>query len=85
MGKHSNVSSSTKWRLGENVVLWLMKCLSSAVGFDIFMDNYFTFFRQFTLLRVNIIRAARVLNKNMLRKCTIIQDKQLRKKGTLPL
>ena len=62
-----------------------MKCLSSAVIFDIFMDKYFTSFRQLTLLRVNNIRAARVLNKNMLRKCTIIQDKQLRKKGKLPL
>ena len=62
-----------------------MKCLSSAVSFDIFMDNYFTSFRQLTLLRVHNIRAARGLNKNMLRKCTIIQDKQLRKKGTLPL
>ena len=49
------------------------------------MDNYFTSFRHLTLLRVHNIRAARVLNKNMLRKCTIIQDKQLRKKGTLPL
>ena len=66
-------------------MLRLMKCLYSAVIFDIFMDKYFTSFRQLTLLRVNNIRAARVLNKNMLRKCTIIQDKQLRKKGTLPL
>ena len=62
-----------------------MKCLSSAVIFDIFMDNYFTSFRQLTLLPANNIRAARVLNKNMLLKCNIIQDKQLRKKGTLPL
>ena len=57
-----------------------MKCLSPTVGFDILMDNYFTPFHQPTLLRVNNIRAIRVLNKNMLRKCTIIRDKQLRKK-----
>ena len=69
-----------KWRLGENVVLELMKCLSPAVSFDIFMDNYFTSFHQLTLLRVNNIRATRVLNRNMLRKSTIIRDSRLRKK-----
>ena len=49
------------------------------------MDNYFKSFRQLTLLRVNNIPATRVLNKNMLRKCTIIRDKQLQEKGTLLL
>ena len=44
------------------------------------MDNYFTFFRQLTLLRVDNIQVTRVLSKNMLRKCTIIRDQQLRKK-----
>ena len=80
MGKQSNVSSSTKWRLGENVVLRLMECLTQTVSFDIFMDNYFTSFRQLTHLQVNNIRAAPVLNKNRLSKCTIIGDKQLQKK-----
>ena len=80
MGKQSNVSSSTKWRLGENVVLRLMECLTQTVSFDIFMDNYFTSFRQLTHLRVNNIRATPVLNKNRLSKCAIIGDKQLQKK-----
>ena len=39
MGKHSKVSSSTKWRLGESVVLRLMECLTSTVSFDIFVDD----------------------------------------------
>ena len=64
-----------KSRLAENVVLWLMKCLSPAVSFDIFMDYYVTSFRQLIFLRVNHIRAPCVLNKNMLPKCTIIRDK----------
>ena len=80
MGKQSNVSSSTKWRLGENVALRLMECLTQTVSFDIFMDNYFTSFRQLTHLRVNNIRATPVLNKNRLSKCAIIGDKQLQKK-----
>ena len=42
--KHSKVFSSTKWRLGENVVLQLMERLNPSISFDIFMDNYFTFF-----------------------------------------
>ena len=80
MVKHSKVYSSTKWRLRENVVLRLMECLTPSVNFDIFMDNYFTFFRLLTHIGVNNIRATRVLSKNRLRKCTIIGDKQLQKK-----
>ena len=45
MGKYSKVSSATKWKLGENVVLRLMEYLTPTVSFDIFMDNYFTSFR----------------------------------------
>ena len=37
MGKHSKVSSSTEWRLGENVVLRLMESLTLTVSFDIFI------------------------------------------------
>ena len=44
------------------------------------MDNYFTSFRLLTHLGVNNIRATGVLNKNRLRKCTIIGDKQLQNK-----
>ena len=82
MGKHSKVSYSTKWRLGENVVLRLMECLTPTVNFDIFMHNYFTSFHLLTCHGVNNIRATHVLNKNRLRKCTIIGVKQLQKKGT---
>ena len=35
MGKHSKVSSSIGWRLGENVVLRLMECLTPMIKFDI--------------------------------------------------
>ena len=83
MGKHSKVSSFTLWRLGENVVLRLMECLTLNVRSDIFMDNYFTSFRLVTHLGVNNIRATRVLNKNRLRKCTIIGDKHLQKKKNM--
>ena len=82
MGKHSKVSSSTKWRLGENVVLRLIKCLTPSVSFDIFMDNYFTPFRLLAHLGVDNIRATRVLNKNRLRKFNFIGNKQLQEKGT---
>ena len=82
MGKHSKVSSFTKWRLEENIVLRLMKCLTPSVSFDIFMDNYFTSFCLFTHLGVNNIRGTRVLNENRLHKYTIIGNKQLHKKGT---
>ena len=85
MGKHPKVSPSTIWRLGESVVLRLMESLTPSITFDIFMDNYLTSFRLFTHLGVNNIQATRVLNKNRLRKCTIIGDKQLPKKGTRPL
>ena len=30
-------TSSTEWRLGENIVLWSMECLSPTVKFDIFI------------------------------------------------
>ena len=81
MGKQSKVSPSTKGELGKNVVLQLMECLTLRVSFEIFIDNYFPSFRLPTHLVVNNIRATRVLNKNRLRKCTIIRDKQLPKKN----
>ena len=77
---HINVAewANTKWRLGENVVLRLMECLTPTVSFDIFAVNYFTYFRLFNHLGVNRNRAARVLIKNKLCKCTITGNKQLR-------
>ena len=80
MGKQSIVSTFIKCKLGENLVLQLMECLTASVSFEIFMDNYFTSFRLLTHLGVNNMRATRVLNKNRLRKCTIIGHKQLQKK-----
>ena len=42
--------SCTKWEIWKNVGLWLMECLTSTYNFDIFMDNYFTYFRLLTHL-----------------------------------
>ena len=44
------IASSTKWGLGDNVVLRLMECLTPAVSFDLSMDNYFTSFCLFVCL-----------------------------------
>ena len=61
-----------------------MEDLTLAISFDVF--NYFISFRLFTHLGVNKIQATHVLNKNKLRKCTIIGDKHLQKKrGTWSL
>ena len=60
-----------------------MECLTPSVSFDTFMNKYFTSFRLLILLGLNKVQATRMLNKNRLRKCTIIGDKQLQKKGTL--
>ena len=40
------VASSPKLGLGENVVLQLIECLPETGSYHIFMDNYFTPFRQ---------------------------------------
>ena len=48
--KGRQIASSTKWGLGDNVVLRLMECLTPTVGFDLFMDNYFTSFHLFVCL-----------------------------------
>ena len=66
--------------IGENVVLGLMEYLTPIVSFDVFMDDCSTSFCLLTLFRVNNIRATRALSKNRLSKCTIIGDKQLKKK-----
>ena len=42
MGKHSKVSPSTEWRLGQNVVLQPMECLTPTVKFYLYIYNYFT-------------------------------------------
>ena len=48
--KVKQVALSTKWGLGENVVLRLMERLILSFSFDIFIENYFTSFRLFTHL-----------------------------------
>ena len=48
--KEKQVASSTKWGLGDNVVLRLMEYLTPTVSFDLFMDNYFTSLRLFVCL-----------------------------------
>ena len=53
---------------------------ASRVKFDIFISNHLTFFCLLTHTGVNNIRATRVLNKNRLRKCTVIGEKQLQNK-----
>ena len=73
--KGKKVASCTKWGWGENVVLWFIEYLPPTA-----MNNYVTCFRLFTHLGVNNIWATGVLNKNRLRKCTIVGDKQLQKK-----
>ena len=60
MVKHSKVYSSTKWRLQVNIILRLIECLTPSVSFDIFMDNYFTFFCLLNHLGVKNIRATHV-------------------------
>ena len=46
--KGKQVASSTKCGLGENVVLWLMACLTAMFSFEIFICNCFTSFRLYT-------------------------------------
>ena len=75
---HRNISdliNFSKWNKAPFIYLpclnfWLYHIYS-------FMDNYFTCFRLLTHLRVDKIQAVGVLNKNRLRKCFIIRDKQL--------
>ena len=67
--KEKHVASTAYWRLGENVVSRRIACLSPTLNHHLFMDNYFTSFRQMTHLGVNIIRATGVLNNNRLREC----------------
>ena len=58
-----------------------MECFKTQTfNLEIFMDDYFTSFHLPTYLGVNSILTTGVLNKNTLWKCTIIGDKQLRKK-----
>ena len=82
-GKH--VASTTKWGLGENVILWLMECLTLTFSFDIFMKNFFTSFRLLPTLELTTFEQQGALKKNRLRKCTITGDKQLQKTGKWPL
>ena len=50
VNKGKQVASSTKWGLGDNVVLRLMECLTPTVSCHLFMANYFTSFCFFVFL-----------------------------------
>ena len=52
--KGKQVFSSTKWRLGENVVFRLIEFLTSTVSFDTFMDNDSTSFPLLTHLGLEL-------------------------------
>ena len=75
MDKHSKVSSSTEWRLGENVVLRLMECLTPTVSFDIFMNISHLFVSlptlELTTFEQQVCSASKI---------TIIWNKQLQNK-----
>ena len=76
--KGKQVASSTKWALGDNVVLRLIECLTPTVSFDsVWLFYIFLSFCLFTRLGVNNIQVRGVFNKNRLRKYTTIGDKQL--------
>ena len=81
MGKHSEVSSSTEWRLRENIVLCPpMECLTPTVKVDIFITISHLFVSRPTLSSQNLSnRCAQQ------RKCTIVGNKMLQKNGTWQL
>ena len=77
--KGKTFSFSTKWGLGENFVVQLMKYLTTTASVDKFMDNFFTSFCLPPHLGFSNIGATDVLNKNKPQKFTDIRDKQLQK------
>ena len=77
--KDKQFASPTKCRLGENLVLWLMKCSPPTLSYHIFKDNYFTSFCLLTHFVVDKIRGTGVFNKKSLCKCTSIEDKKKEK------
>ena len=61
VNKEKQVAFTTKWELGDNVVLRLVECLIPTVSFHLFTDNYFTSLRLtsfylLTHIQVNNIR-----------------------------
>ena len=78
--KHSKLSSSTEWRLRENVVLRSMECLTPAVKFDIFLTISHLFICLPTLEFI-ILEQQVCLTTQML----YIGNKQLQKNGTWQL
>ena len=74
--KRKKVVSSTRWRLGENIVLRLTECLAPTASFDIFMGNYFTSFLLLTYIGINNNRVTDVLNKNGLRNSGWLEQQQ---------
>ena len=79
--KEKQVASSTKYGLGENIVLRLMECLTPTFSFDIFWMTI-SYLSSLYPPWSQQHRAIGMFNKKRLRKCTIIGDKQPQKKGT---
>ena len=53
-----------------------MECLTSTFSFDIFMDNYITYFSLFIQLRVNKIQVTGVKKRNMANLNSAFQNKK---------
>ena len=79
MGKHSKVSPSTKWRLGENVVLQLMECLTPSVSLKYLWITISHLFVCLPTLELTTFENTCAQQKYV-RKYTIVGDKQLHKK-----
>ena len=77
--KEKQVASSTKYGLGENIVLRLMECLTPTFSFDIFWMTI-SYLSSLYPPWSQQHRAIGMFNKKRLRKCTIIGDKQPQKK-----
>ena len=73
------ITSQTRWGLGEKFVLDLMERLPERVSFHVYMDNYFTSLHLLAHLGEHNIHATRDLHKKNLAKCDI--RKQLEKKA----
>ena len=72
-------------RKGNRLTPLLNRDSEKTLSFDLFMRNYFTCFCLLNNIGVNNIWATGVLNKNRLRKYTVIGNKQLQKNWTLVL
>ena len=80
------VPYSTRGGLENNNVLQFMECLTPTVSFNLFTDNYFTYFRLFICLPnpgVSNIQARCVFNKNSSRKNIINGENNCKKRNVI--